>query len=162
MLFVGLGDRLKKDDGFTLVEIMIVVAIIAALSALAIPNLLRSRVTANEAMAQATLKRISTSIESYAAGNDGVYPTSIDVLIGENPPYLNEDYTSGTRNGYVFSCPTMTSSSYSCTARPVDCGTTGTKSWVVNTGAVMTEDADCVPSGGGGGPPGPPPAAPFL
>ncbi|MFA5271005.1 MAG: prepilin-type N-terminal cleavage/methylation domain-containing protein, partial [Candidatus Omnitrophota bacterium] len=49
--------------GFTLVEIMIVVAIIALLAAVAIPGLLRARITANQSAAQANLKSISAAIE---------------------------------------------------------------------------------------------------
>ncbi|HDN86584.1 MAG TPA: type II secretion system protein, partial [Candidatus Omnitrophica bacterium] len=61
--------------GFTLVEIMIVVAIIALLAAIAIPNLLRARITANESAAQANLRTISTALENYAAANNGSYAT---------------------------------------------------------------------------------------
>jgi len=53
--------------GFTLVEIMIVVAIIALLAAIAIPNLLRARLNANDAAAKASLQALVTAIESYAA-----------------------------------------------------------------------------------------------
>ncbi|MBU3958600.1 MAG: prepilin-type N-terminal cleavage/methylation domain-containing protein, partial [Candidatus Omnitrophica bacterium] len=79
--------------GFTLVEIMIVVAIIALLAAIAIPNLLRARVTANEAAAQATLRTISTAFETYATVSNGQYPTDVATqLVGVTPPYLNENY----------------------------------------------------------------------
>jgi prepilin-type N-terminal cleavage/methylation domain len=82
--------------GFTLVEIMIVVAIIALLAAIAIPNLLRARLNANEAAAQSTLKSISTAIESFRAGQttpsypandsgDGVLTDVSDAT----PPYLD-------------------------------------------------------------------------
>jgi prepilin-type N-terminal cleavage/methylation domain-containing protein len=128
--------------GFTLVEIMIVVAIIALLAAIAIPNLLRARINANESNAQATLRTISTACESYAAANNGNYPTSISVLTGATPPYLNEDYTAGPRQGYNFACPTMSISGYTCTATPVTCGSTGTKTYTISTGGVLTS-ADC-------------------
>jgi len=132
--------------GFTLVEIMIVVAIIALLAAIAIPNLLRARVNANETAAQATLKTIATAIESYASANNGNYPTAIADLTGATPPYLNEDYTDATRSGYNFACGTLAVGSYSCTATPETAGTTGTKTFTVTTGAVMTSAA----AGGGG------------
>jgi prepilin-type N-terminal cleavage/methylation domain-containing protein len=66
--------------GFTLVEIMIVVAIIALLAAIAIPNLLRQRITANESAAQATLRTISTAFETYAAAR-----VEVEVVVGSTP-----------------------------------------------------------------------------
>ncbi|MFA4843171.1 MAG: prepilin-type N-terminal cleavage/methylation domain-containing protein [Candidatus Omnitrophota bacterium] len=128
--------------GFTLVEIMIVVAIIALLAAIAIPNLLRARVNANETNAQATLRTISTASESWAAANNGNYPTLITVLTGAVPPYLNENYTAAPRQGYNFAC-TMSAAAYSCTATPVTCNTTGTRTFTVTTGGVLT-GAACV------------------
>lgn len=132
---------IKKRSGFTLVEIMIVVAIIALLAAIAIPNLLRARVNANEANAQATLKTIATACESYSSANNGDYPAAVSDLTGATPPYLNEDYTGTDPAGYDYECGTMSASAYSCTAVPKTCGTTGTKDFTVTTGAVMSQAA---------------------
>ena len=125
--------------GFTLVEIMIVVAIIALLAAIAIPNLLRARVNANEANAQAVLKTIATAAESFGAANNGLYPDVMTDLTGATPPYLNENYT-GNRQGYTFACTfNADGSGYSCTAIPVTLNTTGTRSFTICTGAILRE-----------------------
>ncbi|MBU1872013.1 MAG: prepilin-type N-terminal cleavage/methylation domain-containing protein [Candidatus Omnitrophica bacterium] len=124
--------------GFTLVEIMIVVAIIALLAAIAIPNLLRARVNASESNAQATLRTISTACESFAAANNGNYPTAFADMTGAVPPYLNEDYTAAARQGYNFACGTIGVAGYSCTGTPVTCNTTGTRTFTITTGGVLT------------------------
>jgi len=124
--------------GFTLVEIMIVVAIIALLAAIAIPNLLRARVNANESNAQATLKTIATACESFASANSGNYPADYGALLSANPPYVNDNYTNGTKSGYDFVCTMNASTGYNCTATPAYMNTTGTKNFRITTVAVMT------------------------
>lgn len=129
--------------GFTLVEIMIVVAIIALLAAIAIPNLLRARVTANDASAQATLRTISTGMESFAAANSGNYPSVMGCLTGAIPPYINENYADGTlRGGYNFNC-TPATTGYTCTAQPPSgsCNKTGTRNFNITTGGVLGQGA---------------------
>ena len=125
--------------GFTLVEIMIVVAIIALLAAIAIPNLLRTRVNANEGAAQTTLKTLATGAESYAAANSGIYPADVQVMLDETPPYLNENYI-GDRQGYHFAdAGPGNGTGYVFQATPMRLGTTGSKSFSICTGAVIRE-----------------------
>ena len=126
--------------GFTLVEIMIVVAIVALLAAIAIPNLLRARITANESSAQATLRTISTAFETYAAANNGAYPTSESLLTGTSPPYLNQPYEGTTPQGYTYTYPTKDVTGYCLQATPI-AATTGTKTYRIKTGGVLEEVA---------------------
>ena len=67
--------RRSTERGFTLVEIMIVVAIIALLAAIAIPNVLRGRTTANESAAIGNMRAIISSLEMFRSVNN-VYPNN--------------------------------------------------------------------------------------
>lgn len=117
---------------FTLLELMIIVAIIIVITAIAIPNVLKARMTANDVMAQATLKTIGKAMESYYLIT-GLYPTDPVQLTGANPPYLNENYFGETRGGFGYS-QLMDPGYYTITATPVEIGRTGTMSYTVTTG----------------------------
>ncbi|MBF0489201.1 MAG: prepilin-type N-terminal cleavage/methylation domain-containing protein [Candidatus Omnitrophica bacterium] len=123
--------------GFTLVEIMIVVAIIALLAAIAIPNLVHAKMSSNDALAKATLRAISTASESFASANNSTYPNNETSLTGASPAFLNSSYCGATISGYTFAC-TFSSTGYSITATPVSVGTSGTTTYTITTGGVLT------------------------
>jgi len=130
--------RLNKK-GFTLVEIMIVVAIIALLAAIAIPNLLRARIAANDALAKSTLRSISTASETFATSSLGNYPTDMAVLVNANPPYLQDDLCATGTPGFTYDCSGMSDSVYVVVATPVNIGTSGTSIYTISTGGILTE-----------------------
>ncbi len=121
--------------GFTLVEIMIVVAIIALLAIIAIPNLLRAKISANDALAKTTLRTLSTASETYATANNGKYPEAITDLTEVTPPYINRPYIGETVAGFTYSATTWGPGTYTFTATPVS-ETSGSATFSISTGAI--------------------------
>jgi type IV pilus assembly protein PilA len=128
--------------GFTLVEIMIVVAIIALLAAIAIPNLLRARLNANESAAIAALRTVSTACESFRAANNS-YPANLAALSGANPPYIDATLGAGAKQGYTFTYVLTNANQFTCTAAPTTANVTGSRTFFVDeSGVLRLTDAD--------------------
>jgi len=133
-----------KKRGFTLVEIMIVVAIIALLAAIAIPNLLNARKTANDAAAKANLKTMATELEVYSAGTGaGAYPANL-AAFQAIPSYAAQKYlaapctTAATGcGGYYYTSVTLEAGAYNLTALPVS-SQTGSYNYSITNGGALT------------------------
>ncbi len=128
---------MNSKKGFTLVEILIVVAIIALLSAIAIPNLLRVRVHANDAATIKVLKALASASDMYATSGFGNYPSDMTSLVGVSPPYIASDYCGTTAVGFTFSC-NNSFGGYVYTATPLRVGGTGTTTYTITTGGVLS------------------------
>ncbi len=71
---------MKNKKGFTLIELMIVIAIIAILAAILVPNFLKARAQGQLAACESNIKNLATALEMYATDNTGTYPASLGVL----------------------------------------------------------------------------------
>ena len=123
---------MKKTHGFTLIELMIVVAIIAIIAAIAIPNLMRSKLQSNESAAISNLNAVAGAQVTYHGANS-MYTASFDDLTDATPPFLDGNW-DGTKQGYTFAMG-GDADDFSCTATPATVGKTGNRGFFVNSTA---------------------------
>ena len=146
----------RSERGFTLVEIMIVVAIIALLAAIAIPNVLRGRTSANESAAIGNMRALVSSLEMYRSTNNrypqdenwnngatGMYPAGAPAF---GPPSfgtagIGATLAADTVQGFAYTYSTVPAgctdaandcNQYTLLVNPQTIGTTGTRSFLAD------------------------------
>jgi type IV pilus assembly protein PilA len=159
------GDAMRRNSsngrtvGFSLIELLIVVAIILIIAAIAIPSFLHSRMAANESAAVAAIRSLNTAQISYNSAYPTVgYAATLGALSGTSctPPsstgacLIDSLLAGGVRNGYSFALTNVTgtpNSTYNVIAGPVNQNYSGVRYFCSYSDAVvrfsMTNIATC-------------------
>ena len=147
--------QMRKQKGFSLIELLIVVAIILIIAAIAIPNLLRSRMAANEASAVGSVRTINTAEVTYSAAYPDVgFTTTLTNLGGASSVcgggasanstqacLIDNVLMNGTKSGYTFTLAggsgKTPETNYNDTASPITTGSSGQRGFFSDQSGVI-------------------------
>jgi len=136
---------MKSRRGFTLVEIMVVLAIVMILATLVVLNLLRARNNANEMTAVAACRTVVTACQAFYTNSfPHTYPVDLTDLILpiSNPPYIDSVLASGVRQGYKFTYVFIDAESFTLNSDPSVPGKTGIRHFFVNESGTIKANSN--------------------
>ena len=131
---------MSRSEGFSLIELLIVVAVIGSIAALTVPNLVQSRKAANEASAIASVRNLVTAQITYASTLGSGNFASLAELSAEN--CADEVLGSGQKDGYDISAAANGSIGFSVLATPTVPGTTGERAFYGDETGVIRYTVD--------------------
>jgi len=162
----------RADRGFSLIELLIVIAIILVIAAIALPNFMRARMTANETAAVTNIRTIITAQVAYISTYSNGYAPNLMALDGaglatcNNAGYIDDVLATGQKTGYLYAmnpgipvttvppgCAAAGVVNFMVTATPIAVGTTGQRSFCSLENGLIRQDpsgvligvGNCVP-----------------
>lgn len=149
----------RPERGFSLIELLIAVAVILIIAAIAIPNFMRSRVAANESAAASYLRAINSASVAYSTTYGNGFPPSLMALGSASPATCNTAdlidgvLAAGTKGGYSFvysplavrpvaspGCAAPGGDGFVSEADPVSLGVSGQRSFCVDHSGIIRFD----------------------
>ena len=130
---------MKKEQGFSLIELLIVVAIIAIIAAIAVPSMLQARMAANESGAIQGCRTVGSAEVAFSAVNNQNYATLADLVTGN---FVDSRFTNGF-NGYDYDDAAVNGvaigpgDTFAVTATPKTAGSTGRYTYGINADQIV-------------------------